>query len=243
MSRYSLFATLFLLSLFSLAGAANAQTTDRAQVAAEIESLREQIKSKESLLLAPSNEDKEAYAEFLQEADTGLIRLLPREKWDGKLSLRGGGAYYSFTKLTHEYGDSSDISLEQNSLSVGFHGADFGFLTSLGNVPLEQVTLEQPAMQFLTSFVPPSRRVEIDKLWASYAGQGLHVGDLVYKHSLPAVAGNTYLLRSISYDDADSLVALRVVRKDADDSIILVWKMLKRSPKPKLERDKVAAGM
>ncbi|HEX8146432.1 MAG TPA: hypothetical protein VF591_04435, partial [Pyrinomonadaceae bacterium] len=105
MPSVRLFAAALLLACLLLsAGAAEAQTGDRARAAAEIESLREQIRARESVLLAPSEDDRKAYAEFLERPDTGLIRLLPREKWEGKLSMRGGGAYYSFARLTHEYG-------------------------------------------------------------------------------------------------------------------------------------------
>src|SRR4028119_2450069 len=81
----------------------SAQSTNRAAVWKEIESLREQIKGRENVLLEPAAEDRAAYAQFLQQPDTGLIRLLPREKYDNKLAVRGGGAFYSFSRLTHEY--------------------------------------------------------------------------------------------------------------------------------------------
>lgn len=77
-----------------------AQSQNRTAVCKEIDSLRDQIKARENLLLEPAAEDRIAYAEFLQQPETGLIRLLPREKYDGKLALRGGGAYYSFARTT-----------------------------------------------------------------------------------------------------------------------------------------------
>ena len=44
----------------------------------------------------------------------------------------------------------------------------------------------------------------------------------------------TYLLRSINYGESDVLVALRVVRKDTDGSVIIVWKLLKKYSAPEL---------
>jgi hypothetical protein len=71
-----------------------------------------------------------------------------------RLTIRGGGAYYSFTRLTHEYGLGSDIELQpvptndfvappiaEYDFLTGFAGADYGFIVTLGNVPLEKVTL------------------------------------------------------------------------------------------------------
>lgn len=220
-----------------LCAGASAQTVDRAKAAAEIESLRERIKAREAALLAPSDEDRKAHAEFLAQADTGLIRLLPREKWDSKLSTRGDGAYYSFERLTHEYGHGSDIQLSQEQLSVGFAGANFGFLVSLGDTPLENVSEETEAVQFMASFKTPSAEPEARASYRQFAyNSGHQAGRWTYRSRLPVVENQTYALRSVNYGYSDVLVAFRVVRKDADGSVVLLWKLLKKYPKPALER-------
>ncbi len=239
MSRRTLFVLAMLAAVFCFPLVTRAQ--DRSQVAAEIESLREQIKAKESALLAPAREDLDAYAEFLAQPRTGIVRLLPREKWDRKLSLSGGGAYYSFTRLTHEYGFGSDISLEQDKFGVGFAGADFGFVVNLGKVPIEEVTTATEGVGYLASYKTPN--VEADAR-AEYrrAGAGFVVEERTYKSRQPVVAGQTYVLRSVSYNTSDVLVAFHVVRKDADGSVVLVWKMLKKFAKPELESAPTAAA-
>lgn len=242
MSLRKLYAPALLFSMTLLfAPAALAQGDARAQAAAEIESLRAQLKAKEAVLLAPSKADRKAHADFLAQPDTGLARLLPREKWDGKLSIRGGGAYYSFHTSSHEYDDTSDIEFGRGKLSVGFHGADFGFIYEVGDAPLEEVTLEHPSVRFLVTFVPPSTRPEVDKLWTEYVSAGLNTGEFVYRRTVPAAVGKTYVLRSVSYGDADTLVAFRIVREDADGSVTLLWRRLKQFPKPELQRNVAAA--
>lgn len=219
-----------------------AQADERARAATEIEALREQIQAKEAVLLAPSEKDREAYAEFLARPGTGLVRLLPREKWDHKLSLRGGGAYYSFTRLTHEYGYGSDVSLEQDQFGVGFAGANFGFMVNLGDVPLEEVSAETEAVQFMAAFKPPAPEREARASYRQFAyGQGHAAGPWTYKSRLPAVAGRTYALRSVDYGSSDVLVAFRVVRKDADGSVVLLWKLLREYQTPRLEPSVAAA--
>jgi hypothetical protein len=243
MSLRKLFAPALLLLLTSLyAPCARAQSSDaRAQAAAEIESLRAQIKAKESVLLAPSGEDRKAYAEFLVQKGTGLVRLLPREKWDSKLSTRGGGAYYSFTRRTHEYGYGSDISLEQDALSVGFAGADFGFMLNLGDAPLETVTAETEAVRFMAAYATPSTLPDARKAQNQFMSlAGFQEGQWTYKSRLPVSAGSTYVLRSVNYDDSDVLVAFRVLRKDSDGSVVLLWKLLEDFPKPALQRNVAA---
>lgn len=192
-------------------------------------------------LLAPSQDDRLRLAAFLQMPNTGLIRLLPREVYDSqtyhtakKTDIRGGGAYYSFSYRTHAYGYGSDIELDHNRLKVGFAGADYGMLTSLGDVPIEAITLDDPRVQFLSSYRPqysePLARAESRRLNIG----GVVVDGLHYQRRLRATENTTYLLRSIVYDRTDVLVALRVVRKDTDGSVIIAWKRLKNYPIPKL---------
>ncbi|HZI20038.1 MAG TPA: hypothetical protein VEY09_15745 [Pyrinomonadaceae bacterium] len=242
MSRRTLFAlALTALCLACTTAPAAAQEVDRARAAAEIESLREQIRVREAHLLSVPAEDRERYAGVLAQSSTGLVRLLPREKWDGVLSMRGGGSYYSFKRLTHEYGSGSEISLERGRFGTGFGGADFGFLVSLGDVPLEGVTAETEGLGFMSSYSPPSEEPA-----ARRHGMEFHPGRLegssTYLRSLPAVAGKTYALRAVSYERADVLVVFRVVRQDSDGSVVLLWKILREFPVPHLARAASAAG-
>lgn len=218
-----------------------AQSDARAQAAAEIESLRAEIKAKEAVLLSTSKEDRREHAAFLAQPGTGLVRLLPREKWDSKLSTRGDGAYYSFSRRTHEYGRGNDIELQQDQLSVGFAGADFGFMLNLGDTPLEMLSLDAEALRFPSSFKAPTAEADARTAHRSFWEPGRHEGDFFYKNSLPVVAGNTYVVRSINYGDSDVLVAFRVLRKDSDGSVVLLWKMLQEFPKPTLARNVASA--
>lgn len=222
------------LSVFS-------QSDSRAGLLKELETKRAELGKLELRVLEPAAEDRQTYAELLAHGDTGLIRLLPREKYDSRannksgLTIRGGGAYYSFVRLTHEYGYGSDIQLEQNYLSVGFAGADYGIMTMLDEVPLEHLTSELPPVAFLLGYKPPredaAARQEGRSFWPEKSLDGLS-----YSRRLPVKVNGTYLLRSISFDNSDVLVAFRIVRKDSDDSLIIAWKLLKKFPKPELNR-------
>ena len=212
-----------------------AQSSDRVELQLKLESLRAQLQAKEAVFLAPAPEDLAVYSEFLKQPNTGMARLMPREKYDKNLLIRGGGAYYSFTRRTNEYGYGSDIELEQGRLSVGFAGADFGFLTSLGNVPVEIVAPEDPAIRFLAQFNTPSLEPEAREQHRR-SGTGFEVDGFTYRAFVPATTSTTYALRSINYDDSDVLVVFRVTRQDVDGSLILVWKMLSSFPAPRLTR-------
>ena len=212
---------------------AQAQAPDRAQLDKEIDELWQQIKVKQDLLLEPAPADKEANAEFLKQPDTGLIRLLPREKYEyeGKLPIRGGGAYYSFVHRSHSYGRGSDISLEQGKLRVGFAGFDFGCMIPLGEIDLDKATLDHPAVKALADYQPPPTEDEI-RAQQRQSHTGLKLGEFVGARSVTPKESASYALRSLNYDQWDILIAFRVTRLDADGSLILLWKLLKTFPKP-----------
>jgi hypothetical protein len=191
-------------------------------------------------LLAPSAQDRLTYESFLRERKTGLIRLMPRESYDWetyhakkRIPIRGGGAYYSFANLTHAYGFGNDLALERKVLSVGFGGADYGMLTNLGDRPLEGITLDNSGARFIAQYAPPGRERAARSEFRRFQA-GVKIEGVLYRSRLPLEIGATYLLRSIVYRESDVLVAFRTVREDADGSVIIAWKLLKKYPVPEL---------
>lgn len=231
--------------LACLSVAAQTQTQSRDDVIKEIEAKRAELAVLEKKVLAVADSDREQFAAFLTQPQTGVIRLLPRETYDGngkrRLAINGGGAYYSFVRKTHEYGQGSDIELAQDQLSVGFAGADYGLLLNLGDVSFEQVGSDHLATRALLDYTPPLKeadvRAESRKLW-----RGMELSGFNFTGRVPAKVSNTYLLRSVSPERSDILVAFRVVRKDTDGSFILIYKVLKTFPTPKMERTQIAEG-
>ena len=212
------------VALMLTALATFAQSRSRIDLLTNITDKRRELAELEKQFLAPSEEDKAAYADFLKQSDTGLIRLLPREAFDSDvlndgtrqkaMTIRGGGAYYSFARLTHEYGYGSDIELSQGSLITGFVGGQRGSLIDLGDIPLESLTRESSALQDLVRIDPRERKSSQAQLPLKYS---------------------TYAVRSID-STSDVLVAFKVVRIDTDGSAVILWKMLQRSPYPEVLR-------
>jgi hypothetical protein len=231
------------LVLASLSVVAQTQTQSRDDVIKEIEAKRAELAVLEKQVLAVADSDRQEFAAFLTQPQTGVIRLLPRELYDGngkrRLAISGGGAYYSFVRKTHEYGYGSDIELSQDELSVGFAGADYGLLLNLGDISLDQVANDHPATRALLDYTPPTKEAEVRgeyrKLW-----KGIELSGFNFTSRVPAKVSNTYLLRSISQERSDVAVAFRIVRKDNDGSLILLYKVLKTFPTPKMERSSIA---
>lgn len=206
------------------------QELTREQKLQKINDLNAQLKTLEQEFFQPDAKDlKQAEKEGLS-----VFRILPREKYDRKLTIQGGGSYYSFTTKSHDYQKIAQIGLEQNNLKVGFAGADYGFIADLGETPLANITKETGEVNFLINYKPPTNepeaRTEKRKTW-NYETSGFS-----FKSHLPVTVGHAYVLRAISYDDADVLVAFKIHRKDADGSLIIFWKLIESFEKPLLAR-------
>lgn len=226
------FRVLVLVLLLSSFAVAQEQT--RAEKIEKITELRSQIGMLEKDIMMPDAKDSALAAKL----GVNVIRLLPREKYDGVLATRGGGSYYSFFSKSQAYGRGSDIGLERGYLSVGFAGADYGFMYDLGETPLGDVTKDSKEAFFLVGYKPPSFEPEVRKeqrkAW-EYDANGV-----IYKSRLSSIVGHTYLLRSISFGDSDILAAFTVTRKDADGSLIIFWKTIENFEKPTLVQNEVA---
>ena len=215
-----------------------AQTRSREDILKELEAKRAELIALEKSFLGPSDADREANAASLGGSDTGIIRLMPRDKY--KLLTTGGGGYYSFSRATHEYGYGSDIALESGMLSVGFAGADYGMLFNIGDVPLDQAS-EHRAARALLDYTPPTKEADV-RVQQRQAYYGIELGGFNFKNRLSARVGNTYVVRSISFERSDLLVAFRLLREDTDGSFILAFKVLKKFSTPDLERTRTAAN-
>ena len=240
-------ATLILAGLSSISINAFAQNESRDDLIKQIETKRAELAVLEKQILEPSEQDRLAYSEFLQQPKTGIVRLLPAEKYDSEaykdvkkpsVTIRGGGAYYSFSENSHDYNTlgSPEISLQRGRLGIGFAGGDYGALTNLGDVPLEQITIEHPAARFLAEYSVPNQRKDALSEKRRF-DQGVPLDVATYKSRVNAVVNSTYLLRSMNWDRSNVLVVFRVVRQDTDGSVILVWKLLKNYPMPKVAQN------
>jgi hypothetical protein len=232
--RYAFKIFLFVLFLASII---NAQDLSREQKLKKIEELNNQIKTLERDVILPSAKDLEQ----AQKQGFNVFRIMPREIYDGDLTIRGGAAYYSFTKKEHSYNSIPQIELSQKSLSVGFAGADYGFIANLGEISLAGVSKETLEVNFLANYKPPTNEPEVrlEKLKT----RDYNVDGIIYKRNLPAIVGHAYVLRAISFDDADILVAFRIHRKDTDGSLIIFWKLLETFEIPHLERNETTINV
>jgi hypothetical protein len=236
----------------------------------------------EKSLLAVPPEDMAHHKDFLSNPSTGMIRLLPRGKYETAVTIHDGGSRYSFVLKTHESSNGSDIEFAQGKLRVGVGGAD-GCLIPLGSLAINQVAalskaqppaqidpqlwqamwddfpadnyraLQQVELQLgnvaeqkrlVSSQIPQEQRADAsaafqlqkdalnDQRKALRRAQSDHAKTMADLTSAPAVAGQSYLLRSTTPEQSDCLVGLRIDRQLDDGSLIIVYKVFKQWTAP-----------
>jgi hypothetical protein len=217
--------------------------------------------------IAPSADDTKTFSEFLRQKNTGLIKLFPEKNCGekantvnaapecAKYTMPGGGASFSFRTENYRVIHLSDLNYTGRSFRA-FGTLAHGIFVSLGDVPIDQVDLKSAGIDFLVKFQPANDFKEAQEI-AVKLDAGIRNDAFVYKNLLPFAENTTYALRSIAYQGAimrsiqgltyneldldkrkDVIVVFRVVRRDADGSVTLLWKELSKKDAPKLKENK-----
>jgi hypothetical protein len=204
-----------------------------------------QLQRRQQALLEPPRDVLDKYTSQLDGTNAGAVKLLSEATATANsrfLQVRGEGRYFSFLRRTHENGQGSDIKFEDGKFSTGFAGLDYGYFLNVGDVPFQDLaaaTSEPPswlspskadAWRFMWSYVPPNVTVEVRR--AQREARSRVVGRTVVAENAAAVPGSCFLLRSITFNDSDLLVAIRAERLTNDGSMVLVWRILKTFDTP-----------
>jgi hypothetical protein len=193
--------------------------------------------------LYPSATEKATFASLLRKDGTGITRLLPfcdvdprvvdvrGSCADGLPMIPGRGAFYSFKTENHEAKPYSDLWLNDSEFRVGFADNAVGTITTLGDVPLDELTLQSSAVAPLLLLAPAKTLYEMVGIYEQ-SRSVLASGHHAYGTTSPAQTNTTYVLRSTLYNQkgrkpTDAIVAFRVTRQDTDGSVTIVWKQLR----------------
>lgn len=216
--------------------------------------------------LGATKNDKREYAAFLKRPDTGLIRLAPTGDCSRLLDvtkpnseclhylLPGKGQAYSFRR--HDYSHPAFADLERTPDTFVLGGTFvLGLITTLGEAPIESIDLSDSTVSALTTFMPAVATAEASKQ-ENDLKNGLVIGGQTYRKFASIEEGATYLLRSVAFkvrltnapnekgqasldsdERRDVTVVFKVVRRDAQDTMLLLWRKLTDKESPLLEVD------
>lgn len=220
-------------------------------------------------VLEPNQSDLTKYSRFLDQPNTGIFRLLPDLKCEGNINIIRAdkkcleaipqSSFYSFREREHTPQHLSDIRLVNDYL-ISDGMLSQSFLVKLGDVKLEDVSLETDGLNFMQNFSAIAESVEAREQFLNFA-RGVKSEDFVYRKMLPVNENTTYALRAVAFranlyqtfrgfrydmlggdNRIDITVAFRVIRKNDDGSLTLLWKELDRRDAPKFKFAKRKKG-
>ncbi|MEZ5429220.1 MAG: hypothetical protein R2747_23435 [Pyrinomonadaceae bacterium] len=171
-----------------------------------------------------------------------------------------GTWFYSFRKKEHSDGLLFDLQLRDEKL-VTDGLLSQGILAGLGNFSLARVNLETPGVKFALYFQPAEKSLEVKEQY-DRIGRGIEADGFRYSREVPVRVGEVYLLRVIAYrlqnkfvdelsrgprtdakmkllvlendERTDLTVAFRIIRKDADGNLTIIWKELDKKKSPEI---------
>jgi hypothetical protein len=129
-----------------------------------------------------------------------------------------------------------------------------GILVNLGPAEIGAVDQSHEALRYLVDFQPEQEGRAAQKQFLQIM-RGVRVGGFDYKKALPATENSTYALRVVAYRGSiyrrmggykfdlldgdkriDVMLAFRVLSKDADGGITLLWREISRRSAPRLAK-------
>jgi hypothetical protein len=214
--------------------------------------------------LSPNFEEVNKYADFLRQPNTGLIklaadfgcaentRIVVATADCLKYTMPGAGSSFSFRTKNYRLRRLADLTFTNDSFQatgILLHG----IFVKIGDVPLEKVNLQTKGLSYLFNFQPETD-YEKARVIDRQLSEGVFSDGFQYRRGFYAVENTTYVLRSIAYDGKyfravegvaynefafdkrrDVTVAFRIVRKDSDGSVTILWKEILRKNSPKIK--------
>lgn len=212
--------------------------------------------------LQPNQQDLIKYAGFLEQPQTGIFRLMPDVGCTENVNVIRADAtclnyvpessYYSFREKEHTIEMLADIRL-RNGFLISDGILSQGIMVHLGDVELEKLSPSAEGLEFLSNFAPHTQGIEAQKQYLQMM-RGVKIGKFEYKKAHPLIENTTYALRVVAYRgnvfrsfrgyrfdvlDGDKRIdltlAFRIIRKDSDGSVTLLWKEIGRRDAPRLQ--------
>lgn len=233
----------------------------RLKLRRDLEPLYRKPTKAESELVAVAPEDLEKFKDLLKKPKTGIVKLMPDAGCPDsipvvsavgdclKYTMPGNGSSYSFRIKNYRISRLSDLTLQANRFATkGFMTQ--GILVDIGDVRLESVSLMTAGVPYLKSFQPATEVQQAAKIDNDFL-KGVQDGDFLYKRTAPVKENSTILLRSVAYkgnsmrshqtltydefefdERSDVIVAFRVIRRDADGAVTIVWREIEEKKSP-----------
>lgn len=203
-------------------------------------------------LTSPDSEDLAKYSEILKQKKTGIFKLLNTDNCGDTniFDANKGDCFfrlpvfsrYSFRHKDFIYSNLtlSDINYQKQQLLVGLDELNIGIIGAIGDVSLESLNKNTLEVSQLQKISLPKKRDQIE-IKRKEINQGIYINGKKFADYFTIQSNQTYLLRTYTYrtntdgtqrdassgnNEADIIIAFRVIRKDANNDLTIVWKQL-----------------
>lgn len=216
------------------------------------------LTKQEQETLRPADSLQTEYASFLRQPNTGLTKLAADLKCAENtkivvakpaclnFTMPGAGSSFSFRTENYSIQRLADISYTDG----GFQATGVltqGMFVQIGDVPLEEVTLQTRGMKFLLEYAPPLAFEDAGKS-SKQMMSGIKSEGFLYRRGLKLYGNSTYLLRSVAYNGRFNRVVEGItynefdfdkrrdviVARDENESVTILWKKLSEKDAPRL---------
>lgn len=233
-------------------------------VTQQIQPLYRKPSKKELKNLLPSEPILTQYDTFLKQSETGIFKLsadsncavnpqviVATEKCLSN-DIPGAGTAFSFRVNSHRMLHLSDLVLEKNVIRTGSLMQQ-GVLVNLGDIDLDKVTTQTPGLKYLLEFKAVTTNEELASIEENLS-KGVKSDGFIYSYGLYIKENTTFALRSIAYRGKferavsgvkynemdydkrkDIIVVFRVVEKDANGDLTIIWKEVSEKESPKIK--------
>jgi len=223
--------------------------------------------SKEEVqILAPAPHLVDKYAIFLRQSNVGIIKLnadsscvespeiLVAKENCLQYTMPGAGTAYSFRVESYRLPRLADLVLSKDVLKTD-GVLQQGIMVNLGDIPLENISLQTKGLKYLLDVKPVSDIESFLKLDRELS-KGIEADGFLYRLGFYAKEQSTFALRSIAYKGKffrsikgvtyneldfdkrkDIVVVFRVVEKEKNGNISILWKVLSNSNAPALKME------
>lgn len=228
------------------------------------ESIYRKPSRSETAALAVSDELLRRYAEFLKAKNVGIVKLSSNSTCVSAsdvvvaseqclpFMIPGAGTAFSFRTESYRLPRLADVILLNNEIKTGGVFQQV-IAVDIGDVDLDGLTLESTSLAYLVNAKPARDSDEFTRFDAQLLA-GIVENGLLHRKNQPVKLNTTFAIRTIAYRGKstrtldgflyneleydkrrDAIVLFRIVDKDADGNITLLWKKLKDVEAPVLK--------
>lgn len=174
-----------------------------------------------------------------------VISVADASRCETALPIFGAGSHYSFrNKSNYNTYDNiwADIRLSDGKFLAGAPTVQ-GVLTILPESSLKNVSTKTAGVDFLSSLKFETNPDQFRRQQDQFTN-GVKNGGLLYANRAEVKLNAVYVLRTAAFrgefdQSADNrtelIIAFKVVEIEADGSVVIVWKQLKKSSAPRFE--------